>query len=127
MFRRKGLFAVAVFTACMFCGCVDEDKQEYSFEIEMSDSNVYSETVKGVNVKIAPKTVVIGGEILLDAIHDDGDIVDVIIFSKSLAYRDTITTPYHGKMSMNVVGVHDISFEVDGEEVKIPAAITVIE
>lgn len=127
MFRRKSLFVAAVLVASMFCGCVDEDKHEYSFEIEIPDPTVYSETVKGVNVKITPKTVVVGGEILLDAIHEDGDVVDVIIISESLAYRDTISTPYRGKMSMNVVGVHDISFEVDGEEVKIPAAITVIE
>ncbi|MBR6601449.1 MAG: hypothetical protein IKK87_06345 [Bacteroidaceae bacterium] len=127
MFRRKSLFTVAVLVTGMFCGCVDEDKHEYSFEIEIPDPNVYAETVKDVNVKITPKTVVVGGKILLDAIHEDGDVVDVVIFSESLAYRDTIATPYRGKMSMNVVGVHDISFEVDGEEVKIPAAITVIE
>lgn len=127
MFRRKSLFTVAVLVTGMFCGCVDEDKHEYSFEIEIPDPNVYTETVKDVNVKITPKTVVVGGKILLDAIHEDGDVVDVIIISESLAYRDTISTPYRGKMSMNVVGVHDISFEVDGEEVKIPAAITVIE
>ena len=127
MFRRKSLFTVAVLVTGMFCGCVDEDKHEYSFEIEIPDPNVYAETVKDVNVKITPKTVVVGGKILLDAIHEDGDVVDVVIFSESLAYRDTIATPYRGKMSMNVVGVHDISFEVDGEEVKIPAAISVIE
>lgn len=125
MFRRKSLFVAAVLVANMFCGCVDEDKHEYSFEIP--GPTVYSETVNGVNVKITPSTVVVGGEILLDATHKDGDVVDVIIFSESLAYRDTISTPYRGKMSMNVVGVHDISFEVDGEEAKIPAAITVIE
>ena len=120
-FKNVLLFAII----CLLGSCTKEYRQEIS--ITIPNSTPYSKTFRDVNVKISPTAVTVGDKILIDVVHEDGETIDVVLFSESLKYRDSITTPCFTSLKMDVVGTHDISFEVDGRKPELPAFIEVVE
>jgi len=116
----KNVLIVA--TICLLGSCTDEYKQEFLLEIP---SYKYVTTIKGVEIEVSPKALKVGEKVRIDIEHEDGDTVEVIISSLSLAYNDTVTTPYLTKITMDSVGLYGISFEVDGQKPESPAIIKV--
>lgn len=123
MFRRISLLAAIGLAACVFTGC-EPCVIEQNMELTIP-SDKYSAKVKGVKIEVSPKALKIGEKVRIDIEHEDGDTVEVIISSLSLAYNDTVTTPYLTKIAMDSVGLHGISFEVDGQKPESPAIIEV--
>lgn len=110
MFGKRCLFAAMIAAVCMFMGCTEIYDQETS--IVISTSKEFSVIINDIYIKVSPTTVTLGKEVSIDVTHENGDTVDVVISSKSLEFKEHVTTPYHTKMKMDVVGTHDLSFTI---------------
>lgn len=106
MLGKKFLLAAALAIACMFTGCDSEPE----FEVITIPKDKEMWTINDVHIEVSPLKVKQGKSIAIDITHEKGDSVDVEISSESLAYKEIVTTPYHAKMKMDSVGVHDLSF-----------------
>lgn len=108
MLGKKILLAAVLTIACVFTGC--ESEPEFEVITIPKDKEIW--TINDVHIEVSPLKVKQGKSIAIDITHEKGDSVDVEISSESLVYKEIVTTPYHTKMKMDTVGVHDLSFTV---------------
>lgn len=122
-FRKEGLFAAILPVVCLFTSC---DEPSYT----ITEITNFRPVANGLQIKVSPTNVKLDKYVSIDAIHDDKDTVDVIISSKSLAFTDSIitsfTNPYHTRMKMDRVGIHDLSFTVKDTSIESTEVVTIV-
>ena len=99
---KKGLLLVLVILCFSACGP--------NVYVIPGTFHVIEEQLK-LELKVEPVNLKLGEEVTISASRTEGENKSLVVYSKSLGFSDTLTTPFAVKKIMTEIGIHDIMFE----------------
>lgn len=120
MMIKNFFYCITCVILSVLCSCGHDD-----VEFKEMSGGQYETVVSGVSIKVSPISLKVGEEMTVEASCENGTEIPIVVILESLGIKETLTTPFVWKKTLNIEGRHELEFFMGNKTISILTSTTI--